>query len=294
MESKHVELGGPVHYADFGGNHGPPIVLVHGLGGSHLNWSAVGPSLASRGRVLAPDLVGFGRTRPDSRSSSIDANLVVLDRFLREVVREPAIVIGNSMGGMLSMRQAAANPASVSALILVGPALIRPPRGTLDRQLATIFALQSVPLLGERMLKKRRAKVSSDRMVDELLALCCVDPSRISPALIVEAKALARERGGWAGVDDRYLEAARSLMRLLFIHAADVYADIASVKAPTLVVHGTHDRLVPIESSMKVARRRPDWRIEVLEDTGHIPQLEAPEMFLQRVNCWLDGVSVKA
>lgn len=288
MESKHVELGGPVHYADFGGKGGPPIVLVHGLGGSHLNWSAVGPELAKRARVFAPDLVGFGRTRPDSRSSSIDANRALLDRFLREVVGEPAVLIGNSMGGMLSMRQAAANPASVSALVLVGPALIRPPSRTLDRQIATIFALQSVPLLGERMLKKRRAEVSSDRMVDELLALCCVKPSRVAPALVEAAKSLARERGAWEGVDARYLEAARSLMRLLFAHAGDVDADIQAVKAPTLVVHGTHDRLVPIEATMRVARRRPDWRIEVLEDAGHIPQLEVPELFLERVIPWLD------
>ena len=61
MRSRTVDLGGPVHFADFGGS-GPTMVLVHGLGGSHLNWLAVGPALAARARVLAPDLAGFGRT----------------------------------------------------------------------------------------------------------------------------------------------------------------------------------------------------------------------------------------
>jgi pimeloyl-ACP methyl ester carboxylesterase len=73
MISRTLDLGGPLHYQDFGGT-GPTMVLVHGLGGSHLNWMMVGERLARRARVLVPDLAGFGRTPLAGRSASVSAN----------------------------------------------------------------------------------------------------------------------------------------------------------------------------------------------------------------------------
>ena len=63
-----ADLAGPVHWVDFGGRDGgPTFVLVHGLGGSHLNWALVAPGLADRGRVVAVDLAGFGLTPAGGR-----------------------------------------------------------------------------------------------------------------------------------------------------------------------------------------------------------------------------------
>src|SRR5712692_7938224 len=98
MRSRTVDLDGPLHFADFGGS-GPTMVLVHGLGGSHVNWMAVGPALAARARVLAPDLAGFGRTPLAGRSAHLRANQGLLDRFLDAVADGPAVLVGNSMGG---------------------------------------------------------------------------------------------------------------------------------------------------------------------------------------------------
>ena len=65
-----VDLGGPVHYVDFGGPaDGPVLVLVHGLGGSHLNWDLFAPLVREHARVLALDLPGFGRSEPAGRRS---------------------------------------------------------------------------------------------------------------------------------------------------------------------------------------------------------------------------------
>src|ERR1700712_3511175 len=67
-----VDLGGPVHVVDFGGNpDGPVVVLVHGLGGSHLNWDLLAPRLTGAARVLALDLPGFGRSEPGERPGSV-------------------------------------------------------------------------------------------------------------------------------------------------------------------------------------------------------------------------------
>src|SRR5664279_5053228 len=88
--SQWVDLDGPVHYVDYGGlPDGPLLVCVHGLGGSLVNWAALGPSLSKTCRVLALDLAGFGRTRSHGRSTSVHANQRLLHRFLTQVCQEP-------------------------------------------------------------------------------------------------------------------------------------------------------------------------------------------------------------
>jgi pimeloyl-ACP methyl ester carboxylesterase len=102
---RQVDLGGPVHYVDFGGPaDGPPVVLVHGLGGSHLDWALLAGHLTSRFRVFAPDLLGYGLTVPDHRVSTIAANTDLIRRFILEVVGGPVVLVGNSMGGLIASR----------------------------------------------------------------------------------------------------------------------------------------------------------------------------------------------
>src|SRR5262245_17939171 len=103
--SRFVDLGGQVHYADFGGKQGRTFVLVHGLGGSHLNWCLLAGRLREHGQVLAVDLAGFGLTNPDGRATTVPANTALLHRFLTEVVGEPVVLVGNSMGGLIAIHQ---------------------------------------------------------------------------------------------------------------------------------------------------------------------------------------------
>src|SRR5512139_71136 len=122
-----VDLGGPVAYADFGGE-GPTLVLLHGLGGNHLNWLPAAPMLAKHARVLAVDLLGFGRTPGAGRGYGLGAQAAMLRRFIAEVASAPAIVVGNSMGGTLALQCAADSSDLVAGAVLVSPAL-PPPRG---------------------------------------------------------------------------------------------------------------------------------------------------------------------
>src|SRR5438309_7201690 len=127
--SRTVDWGGPLHFVDYGGNaDGPAVVLVHGLGGSHLNWDLLAPLLTPHARVWALDLPGFGRSEPGGRRTSVPANVAVLGRFVDEVVGEPAVLVGNSMGGMVSILTAGERPESVSGLVLLDPAIPRPRR----------------------------------------------------------------------------------------------------------------------------------------------------------------------
>ena len=294
MESRTVDIDGPIHYIDYGGT-GPVLVCVHGLGGSHTNWYDLAPRLTSEFHVYAVDLHGHGRTQRHGRSSSVRGNRRLLDRFLVEVVGGPAVLVGNSMGGMLAILEAAAKPEHVAGLVLIAPAIPRVTRERPDLQVARNFALLALPGLGERLMSRRRRTVSAERQVEETLALCTVDPSRISPEMRAISVELIRERKDWLDVEGGFLEAARSLMTLLA--APGRYRQkIREVKAPTLVIAGEEDRLVPMSAIRQLGRLRPDWTIEVFDDIGHVPQMEAPERTAETIRGWLatdGGVALK-
>src|SRR4029453_4555271 len=132
--SRTAGLGGPVHYVNFGGAAGGPrVVLVHGLGGSHLNWCLLAPRLVAEVRALAVDLVVLGRTPPEGRAATVETAAVMLDRFVREVAGAPAILVGNSMGAMASVMEAVADPDAVAGLVLLHPVLPLVRGARLDR-----------------------------------------------------------------------------------------------------------------------------------------------------------------
>jgi len=286
MKNCTVDLDGTVHYADFGGS-GAPIVLVHGLGGSHLNWAAVGPGLARYGRVYAIDLAGHGRTRGPRGSSRVSANRRLLDRFIAVVAGERAVLFGNSMGGYLSMAEAAASPDRIRALVLVDPALPIARGGKFDRKVFALFAGYSLPLVGAVMMRAR-ARRTPERLVRDVLTLCCVDPSRVPDEVRDAHVELARERATYGRVVGRdFLSAQRSLMNRL-IRKEEFFSMVASIRAPALIVQGDRDRLVKVESARALAAARPDWRFEVFDGVGHVPQLEVPQRFLEVVGPWLE------
>lgn len=120
MRHRVEDIGGPVHYLDFGGS-GPPVLMIHGLAGAALNWMAVGPSLAETNRALAIDLAGFGQTPLFGRSATVPANTELVHEFIARVVGEPVVLMGSSMGGHIAVLEAAAAPEAVTALVLVDP-----------------------------------------------------------------------------------------------------------------------------------------------------------------------------
>lgn len=285
MQHRTVDIDGPVHYADFGGS-GRPIVLVHGLGGSHVNWLAVGPRLARHGRVYAIDLVGHGLSRSLGRSARVSANRRVLGRFLDLVAREPAVLMGNSMGGYLSLAEAAAEPGKVSSLVLVNAAVPLAPGGRFDPRVTAMFFAMAMPVVGGAFMLRRHLR-GPERSVRDILSLCCVDPSRVPPEVFEAHVQLARERAPEGRVNGRdFLAAQRSLMVRL-MRRRHFYEMVASIRANALIVQGDRDRLVRIEATRALAAARPDWRLEVLDGVGHVPMIEVPDRFLAVVEPWL-------
>src|SRR5260370_8777164 len=118
-------LDGPVNYIGFGGQ-GKPFLMGHGLGGSALNWMAVGPTLADRYHAVAVDLAGFGQTPLFHRPATVGANAELVNEFIEKVIGEPVVLMGNSMGRHLAVIQAAQHPQHVTESLLVDPALPTP------------------------------------------------------------------------------------------------------------------------------------------------------------------------
>ena len=146
MERRTADLGGPVHYLEFPGPPaGPTFVLVHGLGGNHANWLALAPFLAERGRVLALDLPGFGLSPLAGRKATMSSSRSIIGRFIDEIASTPVILIGNSMGGALSIAHAAKDPGSVRGVVLIAPALPRSGRHALDTTVAGFLSAAIVP-----------------------------------------------------------------------------------------------------------------------------------------------------
>ncbi|MFI9383351.1 alpha/beta fold hydrolase [Kutzneria sp. NPDC052558] len=282
--SRHADLGGPVHYVDFGGPaDGPPMVLVHGLGGSHLDWSVLAPRLTGRFRVTALDLIGYGLTRPDERVSTIEANTELVHAFIEQVTGGPAVLVGNSMGGLISARLAAAYPSAVAKLVLIDPALPLVPRSRLDVAATMIFGRLFLPL-GRAVLAANRLRTPR-RQVRETFLRCCVDPSRVHPDLIEALVDLITLRDEIPGAHDAFLASARSLLTING-RRRTAWAALHDITAPVLLVHGQQDRLVSVGSAREAARRFPQWTVDVLPGLGHLPQIEAPDRVSSRILNW--------
>ncbi len=292
--SRTADLGGPVHYVDFGGPAGAPrVVLVHGLGGSHLNWCLLGPRLVTDARVLAVDLVGFGLTHAQGRATTVRANAAMLDRFVREIAGAPAILVGNSMGGMVSVIQAVAHPDAVAGLVLIDPVLPLARGARPDRLVAATFLLYALPRVGERYLARRRATLTPRQIVQEVLNLCCAAPERVPEDLVEASVALTEERAAVGGADTAFLSAARSLLRMS-ARRRRYWAAMRALGSPVLLMSGEKDRLVSINAAREAAARNPDWRFEVVPDVGHVPQLEKPDAVADLILDWLGREGVAA
>lgn len=286
-ESKWIDLDGPVHYVDHGGpKEAPLIVCVHGLGGSHANWSSLAPLLTATHRVITPDLAGFGLTVGGPRSAAVPANRRLLDRFLGAVTDGPVVLMGNSMGGLISAMQAAKRPASVSHLVLVDPALPIPVSWP-DRKVVAMFSQSMLPRPIRRAVASRRGPRSPEQLASDLLTLVMENPDLLDPAVLQEHLTLARTRSSDQHAGRDFLVAAQSLAPFLGTGRVRLHDMLASIKAPVLLLHGDKDRLIHIRAARTAARRNPAWRFEVARGVGHVPQLEAPAWTADTLLSWL-------
>jgi pimeloyl-ACP methyl ester carboxylesterase len=281
-----LDLDGPVHLVDHGGD-GPPMLLVHGLGGSHLDWMDVAPALARDHHVWAVDLIGFGRTPRADREATVANNQRLVDGVVERIGGgAPAVLVGNSMGGLISIVEAARRPDHVKELILVDPAVRGGRGGRVSLMITLAFLVLALPRVGHTIVNLRARRLGAEKLVDSVLALCTVDRHRINPETREAHIELTEWRQNLEDPYQAFVEASRSLVGWLR-EDGPLPRYIEKVAAPTLLVHGDRDQVVSPRAARAVAAQRPDWTFRMLEDTGHIPQMERPDVFLDVVTGWL-------
>ena len=287
MKHRRIDLDGPVNLVDFGGS-GTPLLLVHGIGSSHVNFLSVADRLTDVGHVLAVDLVGYGRTPPAGRTSDLRTNRDLLVRLLRDVVEEPTVLVGTSLGGLLSLLVGGAAPDLVRALVLVGPGQPHPRGIPMNWPNALLFVALAAPGLGS-LAAHWMFRGDAEALTRRALQRVCHDPSCVSDDLRRAYLQMTEDRRALPWTASAFRQTARSLVREL--PRTRGFEDfVQRLDPPVLLLQGAEDRLVSPQASMGLAELRPDWTFELLPDVGHSPQMEAPDVFVDRVSTWLRGI----
>ncbi|WP_027942221.1 alpha/beta fold hydrolase [Amycolatopsis taiwanensis] len=265
------------------GATGATALFVHGLGGSSTNWTDLAALLAPHGRGLAVDLPGFGFSEPQPDFDfSLDAYAEFLARLVERLGEGRVHLLGNSMGGAISLLLAARRPDLVRTLTLISPAM--PDRRPDPRRLSDpMLALAYLPLVGRRA-RRRLAACSPRERAEQVIRLCFADPTAFPAHRLDEVAEEYAARLGFAWANPAMSRSTMGIFRTWFARGpASLWAVAPNVSAPALVIWGTHDRVISVSRAVRTASALPRGRLLVLPKTGHVAQMERPEIVAKAV-----------
>lgn len=262
------------------------VVLVHGLGGSSLNWVDLLDRAGDGPTFLAPDLPGFGASPPPRDGDHSPAGHARAVNGLIDAWRErrggaaplgdPGRVhlVGNSLGGAVALHAASARAHDTASLTLISPALPTLSVGRGNAHLPVV----AIPGVGEALVR-RYGQVSAPARVDATLQACLTDPARVSPELRAALIAEVEERDRLPYAVPSFLASLRGLMASF----ADLgprrpWALARRLACPVLAIYGADDVLVSASGARRAARTFPDAEVVVLPDCGHAAQIEHPDV----------------
>jgi pimeloyl-ACP methyl ester carboxylesterase len=249
---------------------------VHGLGGASTNWTDYAALLATRLDGEALDLPGFGESGPAVARGgyTVQAAARAVIAYLERRGAGPVHLVGNSMGGVATLLVAASRPDLVRTLTLISPAMpwLRPRR-------SSDFAMPLLLLPGiGRYAQHRLDALPPEQRAAGLIRICFADPAVVPRNRVDEAIAEMARRKEQPWSTDAFTASLRALARSYLVLGPRSLWNVAGlVRAPTLVVWGVEDKLVPVELAARTAASVPGSRLLVLPDVGHVAQLEAPE-----------------
>ena len=255
VTSKQAEIyGQKIYYQEAGA--GPVVILLHGLGGDHSNWASTVPALAGKFHVFVPDQVGFGQSDKPMINYRVGTLVDFLNAFYQKTGITKATMVGNSLGGWVAMNFALARPEKVDRLVLVDSAGYSPKRTgapPLSRDL--LMGLDPGTVEGEKRLMAvvfYNKAFSTDQFAEQAFA----NHLRKNDSYTV----------------DRFID---SILR-----GEDmVDGKLGAVKAPTLVVWGREDALVPLAVGKALAEDITGAESVILDGCGHVPPIECAAPF---------------
>lgn len=260
-----------------GDGAGPAAVLIHGLGGASGNWAELASLLSTQADIHVIDLPGYGLSPPTTTGRHDLATMRrVLVAYL-ELLGQPAHLLGNSMGGLLSVLVAGERPDLVRSLTLISPAMPHwwfPPAGRL-------VALLSLPGFGGWLLRMGQ-RVPLEKQVQRELHDLFGDPTIVPEHLVADLQSERARRLSQPYLVEVFVGSLRSLIAEI-LRPPRAWRSAASFDGETLVLLGMRDRLVHSSVGRVWERRVPRARVVRLPRVGHVAQMEQPELVHQFV-----------
>jgi pimeloyl-ACP methyl ester carboxylesterase len=262
---RQIEVDGArVNYVELGEGPEPPVVFVHGLDGCWQNWLETLPRIARDRRAIALDLPGFGDSERPRGQITISGFADCVEGLCERLGTGPVVVVGNSMGGFVSVELAIRHPDRVEALVLASPAgissndVLRRPAMTLGRAMAAVT---------QSFTAAAAARPAIARPGFRHLAVGYVfrHPTRLAPDVLWESV----QRSG----SPNFVEALEACLTF------DFRGRLPEIACPTLLVWGRDDMVISVDDASEYERLIPNARKLILENTGHVPQLERPQTF---------------
>lgn len=273
-DSQFVEINGiRVHLKTLGRGE-PVFVLLHGFAASLYSWHSVMEPLSQFGTVIAYDRTGFGLTeRPLSWQGpnpyAPEAQLDLLAGLLDQFGVQEAILVGNSAGGTVAMQFALLYPQRVRGLVLVDPAVYL--AGTPSRWLQPLLATPQMRHLGPLICRQLLARGS--KIIDKAWH----DTSLVTPEMQLNYRKPYRVEG-WDKALWEFMLASRP---------AGLADRLDELTVPAVVITGDDDRIIPTVDSIRLASELPNAELELIPQSGHMPQEEQPQKFMQAVERFL-------
>ncbi|MCZ6726102.1 MAG: alpha/beta fold hydrolase [Acidobacteria bacterium] len=266
---------GEISYQDLGS--GEPLVLVHSLGPGHDSeeWRAVAVELAEQHRVLAIDLIGWGRS--DKPDAAYDGEFYIkfLGDFIEDVVGQRCILIGAGLSAAYAVQVAVDRPESISAVGLVVPSGIDAGDDEPDLKDALVHWLLRTPVFGTSALNLYTSQTALGQYLRrEVLA--------------------APERADAARVDHLYRSSHQPGAHAALAAYLSGYSNHRAVEAlgrlhlPLWLVWGRAAKNPPVETADLWLQRAPQAELEVFEDSGNLPHLEEPKAFSRSLMSYLE------
>jgi len=268
MERREITLHGHRVTYTTAGTHGPVVVLLHGIAGCGHTWDAVIDDVATKARVIAPDLLGHGESAKPRGDYSLGAYASGLRDLVAALGHDAATIVGHSLGGGVAMQFAYQFPERCERLVLVDS-------GGLGREVTPVLRAATLP--GAEVVLPL---IAHRKVLDAARAI-----GRVTSRLPLPARPALTEIGrGYASLVDTQARAA-------FVHTARSVIDIAgqrvdasdrlylATELPTLVVWGGRDSFIPVTHAARFAELVPTARVEVFERAGHFPHVDEPHRF---------------
>jgi len=255
-----------MHFVRVG--QGPPVVLLHGQPGTSSDWQWVARLIEDRFELWIPDRPGYGRTGPPAGGFAYNAS--ALSHLLASHRVGPAVVVGHSWGGGVAIALAEQHPEQVSGLVLVCSVVPGEPAGLDDRILAApgLGPASAVGLVGATtaLLGNQAVLTLARRWL----------PKRLADA----SEALNRlAQGGVGSAWRSFLVEQKAIVEEL----PELERGLGLIEAPTVVINGARDRLIPAASGERLAMRMPGAERVLVGGVGHLVPYDSPETIAEAI-----------